>query len=494
MQLVHIQEEVTVVIDLTIRRQDHPQIFCRRVVHRQLVLGYVAQMNGSVRTAEHGLLPAPQKVAVEGAVLDTQCANDGTVGLVADHGLPAARFFLQHHQHIVIGAAGVVVGHFGPQVHIHRAHMGGVHPDVRAVRQRIVELPVQGACAHAFQAAEMLDPELQRHAVEQLAVVDHVLNVPFVQHLFGGGQETDDLAGVAQRLPAHVEAVVAVLLRQADKAELAHEPGTEAQHPLIVLLAVVPIGGHAGIAGHDVQMQVALVGGGGIVAAPEVRVRAGRGGGQIVAPGIQPRTGFFQHLIADAVAFKFVRPSRPAVGLSVFIVPGPEGDAGAVAVGLEHLVRFLRHGRKKRFRLRVNAAGQHEVAPHQNAVLVALAQMKHVIIAEKGHVLFLLGFFVLHLEEFPENHHMGLFALADAAARLLNLLEGGVFSRLTQQHLIQQGIGLAGGVADRLSGRDPRFLPRDDTLLHLRKNPVCDFGVYVQFSLLPFLRGARRLW
>lgn len=122
-QLVHIQEEVTVVIDLTIRRQDHPQIFRRRVVHRQLVLGYVAQMNGSVRTAEHGLLPAPQKVAVEGAVLDTQCANDGTVGLVADHGLPAARFFLQHHQHIVIGAAGVVVGHFGPQVHIHRGYI-----------------------------------------------------------------------------------------------------------------------------------------------------------------------------------------------------------------------------------------------------------------------------------------------------------------------------------------------------------------------------------
>ena len=125
---------------------------------------------------------------------------------------------------------------------------------------------------------------------------------------------------------------------------------------------------------------------------------------------------------------------------------------------------------------------------------LALAQMKHIIIAEKGHVLFLLGFFVLHLEEFPENHHMGLFALADAAARLLNLLEGGVFARLTQQHLIQQGIGLAGGVADRLFGRDPRFLPWDDALLHLRKNPVCDFGVYVQFSLLPFLRGARRLW
>ena len=59
-------------------------------------------------------------------------------------------------------------------------------------------------------------------------------------------------------------------------------------------------------------------------------------------------------------------------------------------------------------------------------------------------------------------------------AFLLCLLEGDVFSGLAQKQLIEQGIGLAGAVADSLPRCNPRRVPRNLTGFKLCDDSVCD--------------------
>ena len=57
----------------------------------------------------------------------------------------------------------------------------------------------------------------------------------------------------------------------------------------------------------------------------------------------------------------------------------------------------------------------------------ALIEVENAVIAQKRDLLLLAGFLVFLLDPFPEHDHMGLFALANAPALLLALLEGDVF-------------------------------------------------------------------
>ena len=98
---------------------------------------------------------------------------------------------------------------------------------------------------------------------------------------------------------------------------------------------------------------------------------------------------------------------------------------------------------------------------------LALVDVEDVVVAQEGDFLDLLRLFVFLLKPFPEDHHGRLRALLDAPALLLDLLEGGVFAGSCKQDLIQQTVRLAGAVADRRTGCDPRLLPRDHALLQL---------------------------
>ena len=59
---------------------------------------------------------------------------------------------------------------------------------------------------------------------------------------------------------------------------------------------------------------------------------------------------------------------------------------------------------------------------------------------------------------------MRAFEIIERAEK--ELLESDVFTRTTEQHLIQKAVGLAGCVADSVSGADPRLFPRDDAVFH----------------------------
>ena len=69
--------------------------------------------------------------------------------------------------------------------------------------------------------------------------------------------------------------------------------------------------------------------------------------------------------------------------------------------------------------------------------------MEYIVITQEGDFLDLARLFVLFFKELPEHDHMGLLAATDITTRRLNLLIGRIFARTAQEHLVQQGIGLA---------------------------------------------------
>ena len=122
---------------------------------------------------------------------------------------------------------------------------------------------------------------------------------------------------------------------------------------------------------------------------------------------------------------------------------------------------------------------------------VAIRNVKHVEIAQDGQtfgdgfavcILDGLAVFVglLLRDHLPEDDHLRLRALLDAAAFLLALVEGDIFARFAQQKLVDQGIRLAGCVADR-AGRNagPGLFPGDHALLKHGDNFFGDFAVNV---------------
>ena len=62
---------------------------------------------------------------------------------------------------------------------------------------------------------------------------------------------------------------------------------------------------------------------------------------------------------------------------------------------------------------------------------LALINVEYVVVAEEGNLLLFASLFVFLFEPFSENDHAALFALPDVAARLLNLLEGCIFTGTT---------------------------------------------------------------
>ena len=64
-------------------------------------------------------------------------------------------------------------------------------------------------------------------------------------------------------------------------------------------------------------------------------------------------------------------------------------------------------------------------------------------------ILDLVCVLILSLKQLPEHDKAALFALADAAAQRLCLMEGDVFSGSTEEQLVEQGVRFAGGVGNR---------------------------------------------
>ena len=87
----------------------------------------------------------------------------------------------------------------------------------------------------------------------------------------------------------------------------------------------------------------------------------------------------------------------------------------------------------------------------------ALVNVEHVIVTQEGDFLLFACFFVFLFNEFPENDHAGLFAFLHLAAFLLTLLEGDIFASPAKEHLVQEAVGLACGVADSFAAAYPRF-------------------------------------
>ena len=118
--------------------------------------------------------------------------------------------------------------------------------------------------------------------------------------------------------------------------------------------------------------------------------------------------------------------------------------------------------------------------------------MEDIVVTEDGALAkFFLAVLVhdlvgLHREEYDE---LGLCTLLDAAAALLNLLEGKVFARVAKQPLIDDGVGTAGNIIDcailGVSGQVPRLMPRNDALVHLLDNSVGDHLINL-FHFLSF--------
>lgn len=76
----------------------------------------------------------------------------------------------------------------------------------------------------------------------------------------------------------------------------------------------------------------------------------------------------------------------------------------------------------------------------------ALIDVKYVVLPQVGHFLDFTGLFILLLDPLPEDYHARFLTLAHTPTSLSALLESDVFPRTLQQHLIQQGIRLVGGV------------------------------------------------
>ena len=68
---------------------------------------------------------------------------------------------------------------------------------------------------------------------------------------------------------------------------------------------------------------------------------------------------------------------------------------------------------------------------------LALVYMKHAVIAKKGNLLLLVSFFLFLLNEFPEDNHGRLLALAYLAALSFTLLEGQILAGSAKDHLIK---------------------------------------------------------
>ncbi len=121
---------------------------------------------------------------------------------------------------------------------------------------------------------------------------------------------------------------------------------------------------------------------------------------------------------------------------------------------------------------------------------LALVDMEHVVIPQERNLLLFAGFFIFLLDPFPEADKTRLLALFDLAASFLTLTECDVLARPAQQHLIQQGIGFAGRVADGFSRTDPRLQSGDTALLHLGDDPVSDSGVNIHDFAPSYCEGA----
>lgn len=114
----------------------------------------------------------------------------------------------------------------------------------------------------------------------------------------------------------------------------------------------------------------------------------------------------------------------------------------------------------------------------------ALGKVENAVVPQEGNLLCLTGGFIRLLDEFPEDNHAGLFTLPDVAALGHALMEDDVFPRLPQEHLVQQGVGLARDVADSLTRCNPWLLPGDLSGFQLGHDPVCDGCVNVHDLLL----------
>lgn len=94
---------------------------------------------------------------------------------------------------------------------------------------------------------------------------------------------------------------------------------------------------------------------------------------------------------------------------------------------------------------------------------------------------------VLQVGRLPKDDRRRVFALADAAAFLLALVEGQPLAALeAEEHLVEERVGLAAAVADGLHATLPRLLPRDAALLHLLDDFVSYFFVEVDLIACVF--------
>ena len=106
-----------------------------------------------------------------------------------------------------------------------------------------------------------------------------------------------------------------------------------------------------------------------------------------------------------------------------------------------------------------------------------LVKVEHIVIAEHGDELFPLfpGLLVQFLcgNLFPEHYQLGFFTFADTPAEFLDLIEGEVHTGLSEDHLIQQAVGLASGSADGPALHTaPRLLPGDAARFQLLNDAV----------------------
>ena len=122
----------------------------------------------------------------------------------------------------------------------------------------------------------------------------------------------------------------------------------------------------------------------------------------------------------------------------------------------------------------------------------AIVDVEHVEVAQHRQALhdglpfgigdgLAVGVLLLAGVHLPENNHLGLRALLDAAALLLDLVPGQIFSGRSQEHLVQQRIGAARFTGDCAGGRAcPGLVPRDDPVFQFGDDAISDSGVDVK--------------
>ena len=169
---------------------------------------------------------------------------------------------------------------------------------------------------------------------------------------------------------------------------------------------------------------------------------------------------------------------------------------GAIPFDVLHMDAFALHIiRDDGFRCGVRVCAVGKLGGKSCLYAFALVHMEDVVITQEGDLLDFACLFVFLVNPLPEDHHMGLLALADKAAFFLDLLIGEVFASASKQHLVKKAVRLASGVGDGSACRHPRLLPRDYALFHLCNHAVRDFAVNVKhFSCSLLLCGSIDLW